>query len=159
RLAGARPQPGGPAADGCRLPGRADRSGPPRRRRHLVGDARPDPAVRHGGGAADPAEVPPPDRAGRRARHGPGHGRRAAGPPVGHLHVVSPTKGWSAQVYVASAPGAVLADWGQPVAQQTGINGEVTFDLGGRTGAAVLLWLTDPGAANHAEINEVTVSS
>jgi tRNA A-37 threonylcarbamoyl transferase component Bud32 len=79
--------------------------------------------------------------------------------PVRRLHVLSPTRGWSAQVYVATSRGAALADWGQPVTQQTGINGEATFDLGGRTGGAVLLWLTDPGSANHAEINEVTVAS
>ena len=76
------------------------------------------------------------------------------------LVVQSPTRGWSAQVYVAPAvPGQVsLAAWGQPVATKQGIDGSVTFDLGNHTGGAVLLWITDLGPANQAGVAELTVS-
>jgi serine/threonine-protein kinase len=64
---------------------------------------------------------------------------------LNQLRVDSPTQGWAASVYVAGAPAADLAGWGDPVATEEGINGGVTFDLGGATGGAVLLWITDLG--------------
>ena len=33
------------------------------------------------------------------------------------------------------------------------------FDLGRRTGSFVLLWITDPGPANQAQVNEVSLST
>jgi serine/threonine-protein kinase len=74
------------------------------------------------------------------------------------LHVTTSTTGWSADVYVASSPGGTLADWGAPVATQSGIQGDATFDLGHHTGGAVLLWITDPGPDFHAQINEVSLT-
>ena len=73
------------------------------------------------------------------------------------LQVRSGTSGWAADVYVADGPAAQLAGWGQPVATRTGITGDAAFDLGGRKGGAVLLWITDPGTANRAEVAEVAV--
>jgi serine/threonine protein kinase len=76
------------------------------------------------------------------------------------LAVQSPTHDWAASVYVADAPGRTLASWGDPVAQKSGIPGDVTFDLGGRGGRAVLLWITDLGDGPprmHAEIDQLTV--
>jgi serine/threonine-protein kinase len=61
------------------------------------------------------------------------------------LRVTSPTQDWSASVYVADAPAADLAGWGERAAIEEGIDGDVTFDLGGATGGAVLLWITDLG--------------
>ena len=41
--------------------------------------------------------------------------------------------------------------WGQPVATQSGIGeGSTTFDLNGRTGGAMLLWITDLGQGNSS---------
>jgi serine/threonine-protein kinase len=75
------------------------------------------------------------------------------------LHVDSPTDGWAAQVYLADAPAAALADWGKPVATLTGINGAADFDLKGRQAGAVLIWITDTGTNHKAEIAEVRVTS
>jgi serine/threonine-protein kinase len=75
---------------------------------------------------------------------------------LGALEVASPTKGWAAQVYVADQPGATLADWGEPVTEQSGIPGNATFDLGGTEGRFVLLWLTDLGDGPPRVFVEVT---
>ncbi|MEA3076558.1 MAG: eukaryotic-like serine/threonine-protein kinase, partial [Actinomycetota bacterium] len=74
------------------------------------------------------------------------------------LSVSSPSSGWSAQVYVADSPKASLAEWGSPAASQDGIGGSATFDLAGKEGAAVLLWITKLGDDNRVEIAEVTVA-
>ncbi|HEX2575074.1 MAG TPA: hypothetical protein VHK88_01910, partial [Aquihabitans sp.] len=60
------------------------------------------------------------------------------------LVVTTPVGGWTAQVYVAEGfPPGDLAGWGDPVAEATDVAaGEVTVDLGGRTGNAVLVWFT-----------------
>jgi len=65
------------------------------------------------------------------------------------LKVTSPSRGWSAEVLVAGAPQPTRAAWGEPVAAKKTINdGSTTFDLAGRTGGAVLLWITDLGEGN-----------
>ena len=80
--------------------------------------------------------------------------------------VTSDTAGWSAQVYVATNAAVDLAGWGQPVAEKSDIPaGEVTFDLGGRQGTAVLIWFTNFGRGSpgdesgraHGRIAEVVV--
>jgi len=73
------------------------------------------------------------------------------------LQVTSPTSGWSAAVYVAERPAADLGGWGRPVAEESDISGDAEFDLGGRPGGAVLLWITDPGTDNRAEVAEMTL--
>jgi serine/threonine-protein kinase len=77
------------------------------------------------------------------------------------LHVTSPTKGWSASVYVAASPGESLADWGEPVDTKHGIDGDASFDLHDKSGAAVLVWITDLGDGPprvHTELSEITVT-
>lgn len=70
---------------------------------------------------------------------------------LGRLRISSPTPGWSMEVLVADAPQSTRAAWGTPVAAKQGIAaGETTFDLAGRTGSAVLLWITDLGNGNAA---------
>jgi eukaryotic-like serine/threonine-protein kinase len=79
---------------------------------------------------------------------------------VHQLQVESPTRGWSAEVYLAGqvpSP-ATMPPWGQPVAVKQGIDGGVTFELGGRPAGAVLLWITDLGPANRAAIGELVVT-
>jgi serine/threonine protein kinase len=73
------------------------------------------------------------------------------------LEVRSPSRNWAAAVYVADAPRATLADWGAPVDSETAIGGDAAFDLRGRRGRAVLLWITDPGEANRTEVSEVVL--
>ncbi|MBW3668122.1 MAG: protein kinase [Actinobacteria bacterium] len=79
--------------------------------------------------------------------------------PLRRLEVESPTRNWAAAVYVAARPGDELADWGAPVDSRTAIDGSVTFDLKGRRGGAVLLWITDPGLGNKTQIAEVSLRS
>ena len=77
---------------------------------------------------------------------------------LGELVVDSPTAGWSAQVYVAGSPAADLAGWGEPVAQQEGIEGRAAFDLGGAEGGAVLLWITQLGGDGIVQVGEAGIS-
>jgi hypothetical protein len=79
---------------------------------------------------------------------------------LNRLQVSSPTRGWSAQVYVApSVPAqAGLGPWGQPVDTKNAIGGSVTFDLGGRQAGAILMWITDLGPANQAGVAELALS-
>ena len=76
------------------------------------------------------------------------------------VQVVSATKGWAASVYVADALQPTLEGWGaEPVDVKSGIDGDATFDLKGRRGAAVLIWITDLGEARVTEVGEVRVSA
>jgi putative peptidoglycan lipid II flippase len=80
-----------------------------------------------------------------------------------HLLVNSPTTGWAAQTYVSSSPiasGQPVSAWGQPTDTKTGISGSTTFDLAGRRGQWVLLWLTHLSANPpfQVNINEITVT-
>ena len=76
------------------------------------------------------------------------------------LKVTSPSNGWSAEVLVAASPQSTRAAWGAPVATKRGIDrGSTTFDLGDRTGGAVLLWITDLGEGNSVvSIGELNLS-
>jgi hypothetical protein len=69
------------------------------------------------------------------------------------LEVRSPTQDWAASVYVAEQAADDLAGWGQPVAEEGGIDGDATFDLGGAAGGAVLLWITDLGDGSGARVS------
>ena len=76
------------------------------------------------------------------------------------LQVSSSTQGWAARVYVADAPKASLEDWGQPVDEKKDLaRPGATFDLKGRRGGAVLLWVTDTGTTNRAQIAELVVTA
>jgi len=80
---------------------------------------------------------------------------------LGRMRVASATRGWSVQIFVADAPKSTLPAWGPAVASNNDAGGgETMFDLGGRSGAAVLLWITDLGDVNAAvSISEVTFSA
>jgi hypothetical protein len=75
------------------------------------------------------------------------------------LDVTSATQGWAAKVFVAGTPGRTVADWGPAVADQSGLNGNATFDLAGHQGGAVLLWITNVGPARKAQVAKVAVFS
>jgi serine/threonine-protein kinase len=78
--------------------------------------------------------------------------------PLRDLRVESSTSGWAAQVFVADAPATTLGGWGEPVSSLAGIDGGVTFDLGGTEGRAVLLWVTHLGSnPNRIQVDELTV--
>ena len=82
---------------------------------------------------------------------------------VHHLLVNSPTPGWAAQTYVSSSPiasGQPVSAWGKPTDTKTGISGSATFDLAGRRGQWILLWLTHLSANPpfQVSINEITIT-
>lgn len=77
------------------------------------------------------------------------------------LAVESPTEGWAASVFAADAVGAEVDDWGDPLDARVDLDGNATFDLRGVRGRAILLWITDLGAATpraRMEIAEIAVS-
>ena len=63
-----------------------------------------------------------------------------------------------ASVYVAPGPKSQLSQWGTPVASHA-VNGLTTFDLHGRTGTAVLVWITDLGRNQSVSVGEATLAS
>ena len=83
----------------------------------------------------------------------------AAGTALDELTITSQSSGWSGQVFVADGPKGALAGWGEAVAARSGIGrGDTTFDLKGRRGAAVLIWVTELGIGNRVTLGEITVS-
>jgi len=76
---------------------------------------------------------------------------------LSQLQIVSPTRGWTANVYVAASPKTQLSQWGTPVASHV-VDGNATFDLHGRTGGAVLVWITDLGRNQSVSVGEATLS-
>jgi hypothetical protein len=79
---------------------------------------------------------------------------------LARLDVTSSSNDWNASVYVADSPADTLSGWGQPVATAEGIGERASFDLGGREGGAVLLWITDLGDGPprvFTQIDEMTV--
>lgn len=76
-----------------------------------------------------------------------------------HLLVSPDNFGWRAQVYAADRPASSLDGWGAPVARRSGIRGDVSFDLGRRSGHAILLWITELGEGNVAAIRELRLTA
>ncbi|HUP85906.1 MAG TPA: protein kinase [Acidimicrobiales bacterium] len=73
------------------------------------------------------------------------------------LVVTSPSRGWSASVYVADRPAGSLDGWGGPEATREGIEGDGEFALGGAEGQAVLVWFTKLASGNRVEVPEVSL--
>ena len=73
--------------------------------------------------------------------------------------VSSPTSGWAATIYVAKGrPPSTLAKWGDAVARRQNLHGgDTVFDLAGRQGDAVLIWITHTGPDGTARIANVQV--
>jgi serine/threonine protein kinase len=78
---------------------------------------------------------------------------------LSELQVSSPTKGWSASVFVADSPKSALDQWGVPVTTRDGLNGDATFDLKSRQGAAVLVWITDLGDSSSFSAGDVRLTA
>ncbi len=79
---------------------------------------------------------------------------------VHSLTVTSPTQGWSASTYVSAtdvAVGQPVSAWGVATDTKTAIAGDATFDLGGRKGRYVLLWITYLGIDRSAQVAELAV--
>jgi hypothetical protein len=80
---------------------------------------------------------------------------------LSQLVIESPSSGWTAAAYVMEGtPGKDIAAWGEPLGKQEDIpEGTATFDLQGRKGSAVLLWITHVGTANRVDISELKVEA
>jgi hypothetical protein len=85
-----------------------------------------------------------------------------AGPAkLHHLVVTSPTTGWAAKSYVSTSAidgSQGIGAWGQPTDSLTGINGSTSFNLAGRQGQWVLLWITNLGPTFQAKVAEISVN-
>ena len=82
--------------------------------------------------------------------------------PVASVDLVSPSSGWSVELYVSDGPATSLEDWGQAVASMDDVPGDVSLAAGGVTGDHVLVWITslDPAQSPHrVALGEVTVSA
>jgi hypothetical protein len=66
-------------------------------------------------------------------------------------------KGWRAEVFTATRESSVLAGWGSPVDERSGIDGSATFSLAGRTASWVLFWIIDPGPKRQAVVEGLSV--
>jgi hypothetical protein len=88
-----------------------------------------------------------------------------SGPAKGNdLVLTSPTRGWSASVFVASEVGGRLRDWGAPVDEGDDLGpGQVELHLGSGDGRYVLVWFTnlgEPGCSalpHQLRVGEVTI--
>jgi hypothetical protein len=75
-----------------------------------------------------------------------------------NIVVTSPTRGWEVRVYVADQPAAALSGWGEALASATVRSAQTTLALPqAPEGAAVLIWIPDPGSNLQVRINEVVV--
>jgi hypothetical protein len=72
------------------------------------------------------------------------------------LVVTSPSTGWSAEVVVVDSVKSTRDAWGPPTASKQGIGaGTTTFDLSGKSGGAVLLWITDLGDGTSVSLADL----
>ena len=89
----------------------------------------------------------------------------ASSADLGQLDVVSPTGGWTAQIYVVDGPAPNdLGGWGKPVASSADVAaGTVRFALHGQRGKAVLIWFTQLSTmanGSHAVVvDDITLRS
>ena len=73
------------------------------------------------------------------------------------LVATSPMKDWKGEVFMADRNAPDLGGWGRPVDERSGIYGNATFSLAGRTASWVLFWIIDPGPSRQAVVEELTV--
>jgi serine/threonine-protein kinase len=77
---------------------------------------------------------------------------------LGKLELLGTSKGFDAEVVVANAAPDNRAAWGDAVATKKGVGTEATFDLDGRSGTAVLVWITNP-TDTVASVGEVKLTA
>ena len=77
---------------------------------------------------------------------------------LGELQLLGTSHDFDVEVVVADTPGATRDAWGSAVATKKGVGTETTLDLDGRTGAVVLVWITNP-TSTVASIGEVRITA
>ncbi len=79
--------------------------------------------------------------------------------PVNRLSVVSPRRGWTAEVVAASVAATDRFGWGPAITRATATGATTVFELGGQRASVLLLWITDLGSGqNSTEIAEISAS-
>ena len=73
------------------------------------------------------------------------------------LVVTTSMQGWSAETFTSNSDASALSGWGAATARQSPIYGSTTFSLGDRKASWVLLWMTDPGPTQQAQVQELLV--
>ena len=77
---------------------------------------------------------------------------------MGELQLLGTSRDFDVEVAVADGPRDTREAWGTAVATKKGVGAEATLDLDGKTGGAVLVWITNP-TATVASIGEVRVTA
>jgi len=62
------------------------------------------------------------------------------------IELVGTSQDFDVEVAVAGAPQTTRAAWGEAVATKKGVGSDATLDLDGTSGAAVLVWITNPSS-------------
>jgi len=65
--------------------------------------------------------------------------------PMSEISVNASRVDWATRIYVASAPAADLAGWGEPIATFSALGQQATLDVPDQEVTSVLLWITDVG--------------
>ncbi len=79
---------------------------------------------------------------------------------VGTVLVNADEAGWSAQIFVSTADGTTLADWGAPLAELENLPVDARFELSpATTGRYVLVWLTHLPPDGRLGITQITVET
>ncbi len=76
---------------------------------------------------------------------------------LGEIELVGTSRNFDVEVAVADAPRNGRAAWGAAVAAKKGVGADATLDLDGRSGGAVLVWITNP-TSTVASIGEVRIT-
>jgi eukaryotic-like serine/threonine-protein kinase len=77
---------------------------------------------------------------------------------LGSVELLGTSRNFDVEVAVADSPAATRAAWGDAVSTKDGVGAEATLDLEGRTGGAVLVWITNQ-SASAVSIGEVRVTA
>lgn len=77
---------------------------------------------------------------------------------IGSLIIYTPTKGWSAEMYLGETPADTIGGWGQPVARVDDLNvAQFALAGDGRKARYVLLWITNLGPNKRVAITELGI--
>ncbi len=69
---------------------------------------------------------------------------------LAELELVGTSRNFDAEVVVADGSRSSRDAWGAAVASKKGVGADATFDLDGKSGAAVLVWITNPTSTSLA---------
>lgn len=78
---------------------------------------------------------------------------------VNMVTIVSPTNGWTADIFVADDFSGGPGTWGEPAAQIVNNDGSIEVVLDRSTGTQLLLWITSPGVSPQSDDEDLTGES